>query len=69
MSDADESQLDSGEIRETAWNEKRLQRDAVYYADLKSKYEEFIKGNEILTIPEVLNAVNTRKIPADHRCE
>lgn len=54
--------LESGEIRETAWKEKRPKKDAVYYANLRTKYEEFIKGNEFLTIPEVLNAVNTQTI-------
>lgn len=36
--------------------------DASYYAELqnKKKYEEYVKENEFLTIPEVLDAVNTR---------
>lgn len=41
---------------------KAQKKDAAYYAGLKSKYEELIKGNEFLTIPEALNTVNTRTI-------
>lgn len=61
MSDADESPPESGEIRQTAWREK-AEKNAAYYTGLKTKYEEFIKGNEFLTIAEVLNVVNIRTI-------
>lgn len=44
MSDADESPPESGEIPGLPWQaEKRIIKDAAYYANLKSKYEEFVK--------------------------
>lgn len=33
-----------------------------YYESLKEKYEEFIAGNELLAVPSVMEAVNTKRI-------
>lgn len=48
--------------KKTARMENMHKNDASYYAELqnKKKYEEYVKENEFLTIPEVLDAVNTR---------
>lgn len=36
--------------------------DAKYYKALKDKYDDYIKGNELLTIPEAIDAVKSRMI-------
>lgn len=37
-------------------------KGAYYNARLKAKYGDYIRGNEFFTIPEVLDAVNTKTI-------
>lgn len=54
MNDADKSPPESGLKR------KSPKKNVGYYTGLKTTYEEFIKGNKFLTIPEALNTVNTR---------
>lgn len=45
------------------WYENRLKmNDTAYYVAQRGKFEESFKGNEFLTIPEALKAVNTRII-------
>lgn len=34
----------------------------MYYEEQRVKYEKYIKGNEFVTIPEALYAINTRTI-------
>lgn len=34
----------------------------VYYASMHSQYQQYISGNELLTIPAALDAVTTRTI-------
>lgn len=63
MSGAEETLSLLGEVKKMAWDENRLRKkNPAYYAELRDKYEEFIKANEFLTIPEAMNAVNPRTI-------
>lgn len=48
--------------KKSAWAEGRPQKDANYYKALKYKYNDYIKGNVLLTISEAINAVKTRTI-------
>lgn len=45
------------------WNSNRpKKKGAAYYKQMKEDYRDFIQGNELLTIPEALNAVTRRTI-------
>lgn len=48
--------------QKSAWAETRPKKNAAYYTELLKKYEEYTKGNELLTIPEAFNAVNAKSI-------
>lgn len=46
--------------KKSAWTEVRSKKDAEYYEELRKKYEEFTKGNEILTIKEAFDTINIK---------
>lgn len=63
ISDANEIPPMPGEVKKRARTQNRpRKKDAADYAEQGTNYEEFIKGSEFLTIPETLNALNTRII-------
>lgn len=43
-----------------AWTEDRSKKDANYYAQHYDKYDDYARVNEFLSIPETLEAVNTK---------
>lgn len=48
--------------KKSSWSEVRSQNDPAYYRALKEKYDSYIKGSELLTIPEAVHAVKTKTI-------
>lgn len=58
--DLDSSPTVSPLKTKTVWYKNRpRKKDAVYYTDQSGKFKESFKGNEFLTIPESLKAVNS----------
>lgn len=48
--------------KKQAWSESGPKKDSSFYEQQRQKYEKYLQGNEFLTIPEALEAVNTKVI-------